>query len=339
MALIYEMYQNNVLLYDDGISFKPIPERVGVKQGDPLSGLLFRFYLAPALQSVDMLNLGFRFANGTLVSATAYEDDSLLFAATFENMCAQLAAMVRALNALGLELNIEKCVSHSATFSHGCKQMTSVFHIKQEPISQSQNVENLKYLGRQFDGDFFMDAMSYSEKALALATAIEQAPLSPWYQLEALKVFVYSKLHYLMRVAHLRDADLRQLDQNLKVKIRKICALPEQTPLAYIEGPTATGCMGFPSLVMWRHAHVLAQFISTINNNESPVSELARACLFRTLSCETVEQAVIALTQRVKRTDGLPRTSGWGIGTTSHLRSGLLRLSWNSKWRTREVKL
>lgn len=58
IRLVESMYSDNVLRYDDGSSVRAIPEIVGVKQGDPLSPLLFSFYLAPAMLAVQHLNIG-----------------------------------------------------------------------------------------------------------------------------------------------------------------------------------------------------------------------------------------------------------------------------------------
>lgn len=141
---------------------------------------------------------------------------------------------------------------------------------------------------------FFSDATEFSEKT-ALANAIRDSVLFPWHKLDALSTFVFTKVHFLMRVGVIRYLDLQKLDRDLKSTIRCVCGLPSSSSSAYIEGPATCGCLGFPSLVMWQHAHAVAQFARSVNDILSPVGELARVGFLRAMQRGSIESAVDAL--------------------------------------------
>ena len=144
ISIIQALYSENIQLYDDNHSFKTIPEIVGVKQGDPLSSLLFSLYLAPAMFAVMRLNRGFRIIDNYKLSVTAYADDSLLYAATYQDMITQLAVMVQTLQALGLQLNTRKCISLSLGISGNSLTNASTFSINGEEIPQITDEKFIK---------------------------------------------------------------------------------------------------------------------------------------------------------------------------------------------------
>lgn len=292
VSLVRALYSNNTQLYDDGYYYRAIPERVGVKQGDPLSALLFSFYLAPVMLAISSLSKGFRLYNTHTLDVVAFADDMLLFAPTHEAMSLILAMAVSSLKELGLQLNIRKCISLSVSYAQSIYKLSDVFYVGNSPIPQADSHQSVKYLGRPYDESLYTDLRSYSDKLLALAQTIENSNLFPWYKLDALNVFVFSKLHYLMRVGSTRMSDLTTIDNELKQVIRCVCALPPATPKSYIEGPSCCGCLGFPSLNNWRHAHTIAQFVKTINDTDSPVSEIARTGFLKMIKKSSIKDAV-----------------------------------------------
>ena len=146
------------------------------------------------------------------------------------------------------------------------------------------------------------DLQDFSDKILKLANSIKNSDLKPWFKLDALWVFIYSKLHFLMRVGSLRLLDLKLLDQELKSILCKSAGLPTNTLHLFIEGPSCCGCLGFPSLLMWRAAHVIANFAHTMNDQLSPISRIARAVIMRITRTNNIEQAVDYILENALKT-------------------------------------
>ena len=301
VALIESLYAQNVQLYDDGYFLRIIPEVVGVKQGDPLSALLFSFYLTPVMLAVSSLGKGFRLFGAHTLDIVAFADDMLLFAPSSESMESLLKAAVMALDDMGLKLNVQKCVSLSVSYAtSSIVKLADAFTVHGELIPVASTAQTVKYLGRPYGSSFYTDIQSYLDEILALARSIRDCDLFPWYKLQALSVFAYSKLHYLMRVGSMRLMDLYTMDRDLKQVIRTICALPFNSPNAYLESPACCAGLGFPSIAHWLHAHTIAQFANTMNDSTSPVSEMARAGFLAAAKSASLSEALPYVCKRSK---------------------------------------
>jgi len=79
-AFIKNMYdQAHSTLHINGHTTSPFPIQCGVRQGCPLSMLLFALCLTPLLRLLDRTLTGIRIARGTRTAAVAYADDITLF--------------------------------------------------------------------------------------------------------------------------------------------------------------------------------------------------------------------------------------------------------------------
>lgn len=83
----------------------------GVLQGDPLSGPLFILGFEYALRSLSNI-IGYTL-DSTIFNAIAYADDVLLLASTQQGMTQNITSFNKALNTLGLRINITKSMALS----------------------------------------------------------------------------------------------------------------------------------------------------------------------------------------------------------------------------------
>ncbi len=91
-----------------GVTTKTIPIKAGVKQGDPLSPILFNLAIDPLMAMLQATGEGVETPGGR-VAAMAFADDMVLLCNTHEGMN-RLLETVRDFSLLsGLQVNIEKC--------------------------------------------------------------------------------------------------------------------------------------------------------------------------------------------------------------------------------------
>ena len=184
--------------------------------------------------AVSSLNKGFRLYNAHTLDIVAFADDALLLAPSADAMSSLLTTAITTLGELGLILNVKKCTSLSVSYAHSINKLANVFSVCNVPIPIADTPQVIRYLGRPYYAIFYTDTRTYIKDILTLARTIGYSDLFPWYKLGALNVFVFSKLHYLMRVGSLRMMDLYSLDRDLKTVIKSVCALPTTTPPPHI---------------------------------------------------------------------------------------------------------
>ncbi|CAM5106671.1 unnamed protein product [Natator depressus] len=110
-----------------------IPTRNGVKQGCPLSPIIFNFAMEPLLRAISNGADGFNL-HGERVSVLAYANDLALTADDPENLQRMLDATSRAADWMGLRFNAKKCASLHIDGSKRDSVQATEFQIQGEPV-------------------------------------------------------------------------------------------------------------------------------------------------------------------------------------------------------------
>ncbi|CAM4643735.1 unnamed protein product [Caretta caretta] len=112
-----------------------IPIRSGVKQGCPLSPIIFNLAMGPLLRAISNGTNGFNL-HGERVSILAYADDLVLTVDDPESLQRMLDATSRAADWMGLRFNAKKCAAlHIDGSKRDSVQTTDPgFQIQGEPV-------------------------------------------------------------------------------------------------------------------------------------------------------------------------------------------------------------
>jgi hypothetical protein len=89
--------------------------RSGVKQGDPVSPLLFDIAYQHLLSETDKLKIGVKY-KGLLIAALAFADDLCILTESLEDMQTILSALEREGGKIGLKFNPKKKVLRTGSF-------------------------------------------------------------------------------------------------------------------------------------------------------------------------------------------------------------------------------
>lgn len=110
--LMGEMYKDNITSIQAANKEKvEIELRRGVKQGDPLSPLLFNLALESIINDLDKNTEGVKIGEGNL-AIMAFADDLVLIGKNRKVANKQLQGLDRYLTGLGMELSIPKCQTY-----------------------------------------------------------------------------------------------------------------------------------------------------------------------------------------------------------------------------------
>lgn len=208
VAQLYET-AHTTLAVNNNMS-QPIRVARGVRQGDPLSPLLFNVVMDLVLANLPQ-RVGYRLEN-ELVSALAYADDLVLLAGSKVGMQSALDAVHRVGGQVGLRLNNRKCSVLSMVPDGKRKKVHYLtgrsFKIAQNWLRQVECVERWRYLGV----DFVASGCATLEQNIKQALInIKKAPLKPQQRLEILRVYLIPKFLHGFVLGMIRDDRLKML--------------------------------------------------------------------------------------------------------------------------------
>ncbi|VDL91436.1 unnamed protein product [Schistocephalus solidus] len=222
----------------------------GVRQGDPLSPLLFNCALSEAINYSDR-QLGFDLA-GTTVDSIAYADDLVLFAESPLRLQQRLDGLANGLSLAGMVLNSAKCASFYVQALG--KEKSACLHPCEVSIGGSVlrslgPLDTFKYLGVPFS---YRGKVTVGHRPIlaGMLDELSRAPLKPQQRVSLLKRHLLpSILHELILGAVHRNT-LKRLDTQVRQSVRRWLRLPSDTPAAFLHAPVNDGGLGVPCLAV-----------------------------------------------------------------------------------------
>lgn len=245
IARLYDTAQTTLAVGND--RSEPVVVGRGVRQGDPLSPLLFNMALDVVLASLPK-EVGYRL-EGELVSALAYADDLVLLAGSKAGMQAAIDAVAGAGESLGLQLSRDKSSVLSMVPDGKRKKphyvTTRSFKLGRRWLRQVDSVEHWRYLGV----DMSVSGAATIELDVKQALDnIKKAPLKPQQRLEVVRTYLIPRFLHGLVLGNISDDRLRMLDVQIRHSVRQWLRLSKDVPIGYFHASTRDGGLGIPSL-------------------------------------------------------------------------------------------
>ena len=181
IKLVADMYNDGKLLYYDGTKTNCIREIVGLKQGCPLSPILFNLYAGALVNCVSGGDHGYQTRAGPRISALAFADDLLLIHDSQTLMAQMLETVARMAAALGLTINGNKSTSLALNFrsSSAGRVLNVVFQVNDMNIKKLDSASQIEYLGRPFGADDRTNSETLFADCQTRMRHITRSPLTP----------------------------------------------------------------------------------------------------------------------------------------------------------------
>jgi hypothetical protein len=263
---------------------EPIAWKRGVKQGCPLSPLLFNLCLEPLLQLINRANRGegafVRNEQGESLEfrVQAYADDVILISQKAEGIKGMLRSLGSFVRWSQMEVNAKKCATASYLIDskgHRCSLRESLRFNDQEIPNLTLN-QSLKYLGVPLTARRKVKLQAVNEKITEMEILLQkimESPLLTVQKIDAVKTFLIPSLDFLMLNGEVGGRQLNKLDQKIRAAIDeqlKIRGLPiECHHMSWRDGG-----LSYPSLVDRSNVLALRSFAQMVLSKDRKVREV-----------------------------------------------------------------
>ena len=214
----------------------------GVKQGDPLSSMLFNLVLEMALSKVPE-NLGVEYC-GFRLCYMAFADDLVIVARSRNALQMLVNYVSEELGRVGLELHPGKCKSLSIAADF--KRKTTFVDTSQKILICGHEIPSMavedwyKYLGIRI-GCKGRPTGEYLDDLHLLLERTTKAPLKPNQRLYTLRTHILPKFQHRMLFEKVTCKTLSRLDMEVRIYVRRWLKLPGDTPLPAFYSDVSSG--------------------------------------------------------------------------------------------------
>lgn len=242
----YYKTSSTILQGGDWSSEKITPRR-GVKQGDPLSPLLFNLVVDSVISKLPE-TIG-AMIDGCRINVVAFADDILLFAQTREGLQELMGSADAELKKYGLKINSAKSVSIGIKAIGKTKKTmidSKPFLIDGREVPALKRTDTWRYLGVEFspEGRTLFRA---AETITPLLEKLTSAPLKPQQRMFALRTVLIPRLYHQTTLGRIHLNCLKKLDKIVRRYIRTWMKLPHDLPIAFVHANVKDGGLGIPS--------------------------------------------------------------------------------------------
>lgn len=254
----------------------PCQIRSGIKQGCPLSPLLFNCVVEGLARGVMELDAGYEFREGQRVRVLCFADDLCLVGRTRDEVEALLKRVEDFVAWAGLNVNIRKCGMLSMMNSSGRKYVE-----RYSPMLRGERLPSLawndsyKYLGIEVGRVRVKDVGEVERVVRKEVEKVCKSKLCDWQKIEALNTFVLSKLQYALRLGLVNVTWCRRMDAWVRGEVKKATGLPRRVCTGFMHLNMSQGGRGVVSIEEERNKSIVVQLYKVLRCPDPLVREVA----------------------------------------------------------------
>lgn len=281
---------------------EPISIKSGVRQGCPLSPILFVLAINPLLRSAEE-------ATGVPL---AYIDDVAIVCDDSSRAQIVLDAVVARARSLGLVFNAAKCGTTSSV----------PITINGGALPSVDDDSMYDYLGTRVGRTRVGGADARFRAVLDDIKTMAASALKPQQKVHALRTFLLPRLQFVLQNSNTASGIVDKADKEVLAVTKKLLYVPSKACTGYIRSPRHAGAPGIPSLLEIQARYKVTDAVRC-SQLDSAVGQCVRARLVRIGSASFPELDAGHAISRFINGIGRPRPIAGGCGWVGAIRSGL----------------
>lgn len=302
--LISDSYRNCFTTVRAGrAATPPIRINVGVKQGDPLSPLLFNLALDPLLRTLDKEGCGFM-VGGHRVTSFAFADDLVLVSDSWMGMARNLRILEKFSEMTGLEVNPAKCHGFMISASgrryevNDCDQWL----LGGTPINLIGSESKVRYLGVDVNPLKGILGPSIREELSRYITRISAAPLKPTQRLLILSTYAIPRILYSADLGMSGISLLESCDRDIRSAVKRWLHLDPCTTDSLLYSSCRDGGLGLVRLAAMIPIMQARRLVSLFHSEDLETRLLIRELV--------AEKEILGVWKRACKMVGAPGNPG-----------------------------
>ncbi|GFV08514.1 retrovirus-related Pol polyprotein from type-2 retrotransposable element R2DM [Trichonephila clavipes] len=258
----------------------PIPMEAGVRQGCPLSAILFNLSLEQILRpALEVDSEGYSLF-GKSLRCLAYADDLVILDKSKSSLQKLLDSLCSISSSIGLRFNPPKCASLAFFHSRGRRSVdSSDLKILNTPIPSLSGLEAYKYLGLKVGLNLHHDYSSLFDSACNDILKVKNSLLAPWQKLHAIRSIILPRLDFACRNAHVRKSQVERLDKLIVSTAKSIMNLPSRANTTLVHLACRKGGAALPLFRDMLDVHIIGHAFRSLSSPDATVAHVARAGL------------------------------------------------------------
>ena len=260
VTLVRNLYQGaQTRIHVDGVDTEAIQITNGVKQGCPLSPLLFNSVTDELLHLIGETG-GYELPNGDRIASMAFADDLILISSSREGMVRSLRKMDQFFQARGMKVQPPKCctIGLEKKRGGGMKMDSRPFDLLDPTTGDRKNMRVMgpgdwtKYLGLEIGSTGLKSGRVLREEGIRSLKEelnhLHRLPLKANQKIHLLRTYTIPGLQYRWTKGPAALNMLRETDRLIAHKVRTWLKMFHSTPMAFFRVPVSDGGLGIPSV-------------------------------------------------------------------------------------------
>ncbi|XP_023225130.1 uncharacterized protein LOC111626079 [Centruroides sculpturatus] len=245
ISTLQQLYEDSTTCVRTCSGFtNPIAMRSGVKQGCPISPLLFIMAMEPAIRQIQAAGKGYPI-HGHHVSILAYADDVALISNSATGLQDLLNTITDWTDWAGIRFNINKCGT-LAVLGKLHTAGTNTFNIKQQELPRLAKEDAYKHLGVPTGFSKCDTEEATTNNILTSIEKLNSSKLAPWQKVDALNTFIIPKLTFCLTTGTTPKKTLDRIDRLIKRCIKRWLGLPQRASTEIVHLPYKQGGTNVP---------------------------------------------------------------------------------------------